>query len=555
MTIRVSELTLMRTCNLFRMHHRTLPLLVAGLLTACAGAQTPSPVKVQLQSYVSGIANITDITHAGDDRLFVTRRNGVIRVIDGDGQLLATPFLTIPVNNGTSEQGLLGLAFDPDYANNGYFYVNYTLGAGTGSTRVARFKVSEGDPNVADPNSAVPILTVPQPYWNHNGGDLAFGPDGHLYISFGDGGDGGDPDQYGQNMNSALGKVLRIDVSSLPYSVPPDNPFVDAVSDTLPEIWAAGLRNPWRMGFDRLTGDLWLGDVGQNTWEELDFWPAGDNSGPNFGWRCYEGLVTFNLEDCGPASGMVPPIRVHPTNQWCAIIGGRVYRGEQFHRLYGRYIYTDHCYGRIFSQHPDGIGGWVTEQLTTTGGSGASVIAENAAGELFLGNHGNGTVYRIVDVCPMPQPVITADGVVLTSTEANGYTWFLEGVVIDGATGQTYTAEVNGSYSVLADHGTDCLLLSEPVQVTSTATTELANDAVRVHPIPTGDQLVVAGLDATATVIRLLDMQGREKLQHRVTTHGEQRLDLSRLAVGSYILIALDESGRELVKRTVSVAR
>ncbi|MDX9749570.1 MAG: PQQ-dependent sugar dehydrogenase, partial [Flavobacteriales bacterium] len=417
---------------------RSIPLAVAALFTACAGAQTPSPVKVQLQQYVTGLPNITDITHAGDDRLFVVQRNGTVRIIDGDGQLLPGAFLTINVNSGSNEQGLLGLAFDPDYADNGHFFVYYTAGSSAGFSRVARYTVSEGDPNAADPASAVELFTVTQPFTNHNGGDLAFGPDGHLYVSLGDGGSGGDPQDHGQRMSSRLGKILRIDVGELPWTVPPDNPFVGATGDTLPEIWASGLRNPWRMGFDRETGDLWIGDVGQNTWEEIDFWPAGDHSGPNFGWRCYEGFATFNSNDCQPAANYVQPVKTHPTNQWCSVIGGRVYRGEQFYRLSGLYIYTDHCYGRVFALQPDEDGGWTGMQLTTSSVSSPSVIAENVHGELFLGTHGNnGRVYRILDVCPMPQPVITVEGNVLTSSPADGYTWFLDGEPIPDGTEQT----------------------------------------------------------------------------------------------------------------------
>ncbi|MFN3876710.1 MAG: PQQ-dependent sugar dehydrogenase, partial [Flavobacteriales bacterium] len=203
---------------------------------------------------------------------------GRIRIVQPDGTILPTDFLNISaqVNSGGNEQGLLGLCFDPGYAANGRFYVHYISGGGSGTSRVSRFTVSASDPNVADPASEEVLYTAAQPYTNHNGGDIDFGPDGYLYIFFGDGGSAGDPQNLAQNLNSKMGKIMRIDVSGeAGYTVPPDNPFVGQ-ANALPEIWALGLRNPWRAGFDRTTGDLYLGDVGQNAVEELDFWPAGD---------------------------------------------------------------------------------------------------------------------------------------------------------------------------------------------------------------------------------------------------------------------------------------
>jgi len=533
---------------------RSLPAIAAVLFTACAEAQVPSPVKVQLQSYVNGLPNVTDITHAGDERLFVALRNGTIRIINGDGQLLPNPFLTISVNSSSTEQGLLGLAFDPDYATNGYFYVNYIQN--DNSTRIARYKVSDNDPNTADPNSAVTVLTVAQPFSNHNGGDLAFGPDGYLYISLGDGGSGGDPANNGQKMNTLLGKILRIDVSSLPYTIPPDNPFVGATGDTLPEIWASGLRNPWRFGFDRETGDMWIGDVGQNSWEEIDFWPADDHSGPNFGWRCYEGFANFSSGQCNEV-GTVPPVRTHPTSQWCSIIGGRVYRGANYYRLVGRYLYTDYCDGKIHSLHRNDNLEWVPEQLTTTGGNGPSVIAENVHGELFVGYHhsANGRVMRLVDVCPMPQPTITVDGNVLTASAANGYVWFLDGQVIPGATEQSIEATTSGHYSVLADHGTDCKLMSQTVFHSSTGIAQAPTPGVQVGPVPAQDRLTVDGLVEGAAFVRLMDTAGRIQVDEHVNGAGTLVLDVSGLSAGSYVLKVLDKTGSELMHRVVSVVR
>ncbi len=400
------------------------PFFFLALLPATAVlAQTP--VTINLEPFASGLQGIVDIAHAGDERLFAVLQPGSIRIVNPDGTVLPTPFLDITdsVNSG-GEQGLLGLAFDPNYAENGFFYVNYIYGANAGNTRISRFQVSS-DPNVADSLSDQVIWTWPQPYSNHNGGDLDFGPDGLLYIPLGDGGGGGDGDNNAQTLSNPLGDIVRIDVSDpdTTYTIPLTNPWVGVSGDTLPEIWASGLRNPFRFGFDALTGDLWLGDVGQNAYEEVDFWPAGDNSGPNFGWRCYEGDTPYNTEGCLTASEYVVPVAVHPQNQqnWCSVMGGRVYRGSVSQRLYGRYIYTDYCGGQFYSLHPDGQGGWVRQEVRPNGQSGYTCVAENSALELFVG--GNGAIQRIVDPCPMDAPVVTQEGDLFASSEIDANQW------------------------------------------------------------------------------------------------------------------------------------
>ena len=261
--------------------------------------RAPSGTTIQLQQVVSGLNLPVTVENAGDGsgRIFIVQQTGQIRILSG-GTLLPTPFLNISaLVSCCGEQGLLGLAFHPDYANNGFFYVNYTNVAG--DTVVARYEVSATDPNVADPNSAQTVLTQDQPFSNHNGGQLAFGPDGYLYIALGDGGSGGDPQDNGQNLNTWLGKLLRVDVNgddfpgdpNRNYAVPPDNPFVGIAG--LDEIWAYGLRNPWRCTFDRVTGDLFIADVGQNAWEEINFQPASSGGGENYGWDVLEGAHCF----------------------------------------------------------------------------------------------------------------------------------------------------------------------------------------------------------------------------------------------------------------------
>jgi len=473
--------------------------------------------------------------------------------------VLPTPFLNITsrVNSNGNEQGLLGLTFDPDYATNGHFYVYYINGSGNGTSRVSRFSVT-ADPNVADPTSEEILYTRQQPYTNHNGGDLEFGPDGYLYIGFGDGGNAGDPQAFSQNMTNVLGKMIRIDVhGASPYAIPSDNPFVNS-GDTLPEIWASGLRNPWRFGFDAVTGDLWIGDVGQNAREEVDFWPAGNNSGPNFGWRCREGNIAFNTTGCEPASAYVEPVQVHTTgnNQWCSVIGGRVYRGDSFYRLEGRYLYTDYCLGRFFSLEPNEFGGWVSEQVQTTGAFGVSCIGEDRSKELYAGNSNNGILYRIVDVCPQPRPVVSQDGNTLTASDALGFTWLFNGSPIPGETSQTLVAGASGAYSVIADNGPDCQLLSEAVNLLTTGVSEGNEGSIRVHPVPASDSFILDGMPARKSTVTLLDLSGRVILtQHTNGTEGITSVNVRELPVGNYVLRVSTMEGQELLRRSVAIQR
>lgn len=351
---------------------------------------------MELELVVNGLTAPVDVAHAGDGRLFIVERPGTIRILGADGALLPQPFidLTDRVLADAGEQGLLGLAFHPQYATNGRFYVFYTAGTGNGTLRLSRFNVS-GDPNVASTTETI-LWSQAKPFQNHNGGDLDFGPDGYLYFAPGDGGGAGDPGNASQNMGSPFGKVLRIDVSGTSYTIPPTNPFI-GVQGALPEIWALGLRNPWRFGFDRQNGDLWIGDVGQGAREEVDRWPAGNNSGPNFGWRCYEGDVPYETSGCGPASSYVGPVYAHPQSEgWCSVIGGRVYRGSLYPSLQGKYVYSDFCHGRVHALSPSGQG-WITETLIATGSQGITAIGEDVVGELYFCNMTQGALYHLID--------------------------------------------------------------------------------------------------------------------------------------------------------------
>ena len=358
---------------------------------------TPTPT-VALEPFISGLEQPTAVVNArdGSGRLFVTQKTGLARIVQ-DGSVLDAPFLDLTDTVSTnSEQGLLGLAFHPDYAENGRFFVNYTRG--DGDTVIAEYAVSE-DANSADPASERILLTIPQPYPNHNGGDLAFGPDGYLYTGMGDGGAGGDPEGNGQDPDTLLGAMLRIDVDNgEPYSVPQDNPFASA-EGAAPEVWAYGLRNPWRFSFDRETGDLWIADVGQNAFEEVNMQSADSAGGENYGWNITEGESCFNeanptapLESCDDEN-LVGPVLEYPHSEGRSVTGGYVYRGEAIPALKGFYVYGDFTSGTVWGAAAQS-GGYASTELAE---SGFNVVAfgEDEAGELYVADF-SGAVYRIV---------------------------------------------------------------------------------------------------------------------------------------------------------------
>ena len=347
----------------------------------------PDAARFEWAPLASGLYHPTDIQNAGDQsgRLFILEQNGRIRILQ-DGQLQFEPFLDITdhVDDGSNEQGLLGLAFHPDFEHNGFFYVDYTKQGG--GTVIARFTASG---NIADPDSEVHLLEVAQPFPNHNGGALAFGPDGYLYIGLGDGGGGGDPLGNGQNLHSLLGKILRIDVNNGdPYSIPADNPFGN-------EVWAYGLRNPWRFSFDSLTGDFWIGDVGQNKYEEIDFVPAGTPGGINFGWNRYEGFHDY--KDGAPLENHWPPMFEYSHEEavgGCSVVGGYVYRGAMT-EWYGIYLFGDYCSGNVWAVLHILNGTeetFNTEQLFQIQAA-ITTFGVDEAGELYLASR-DGSLYR-----------------------------------------------------------------------------------------------------------------------------------------------------------------
>jgi len=373
-----------------------LVLLNIGYYATWNGPQeamtSPMWSDISLSLGLSGLKQPTHITHANDGskRLFITEQRGRILLVR-DSRISSKPFLDITDRvSCCGERGLLSVVFPPGYREKKYFYVNYTDAAG--DTVVGRYRLSK-DPDIADPGSEEIILTVKQPYANHNGGQLAFGPDGYLYIGMGDGGSAGDPQNYAQNPSYLLGKMLRIDVESLgkPYAIPADNPFVNNRAFR-PEIWATGLRNPWRFSFDRKTGDLYIADVGQNKYEEIDFEPKGLKGGRNYGWNIMEGLHCYRSEDCD-RKGLALPVAEYGHDKGCSVTGGMVYRGSRFPQLQNIYFYGDYCSGRIWGLRQSGAD-WMSKELNNSGLS-ISTFGEDEAGEIYVADYGKGNIYKI----------------------------------------------------------------------------------------------------------------------------------------------------------------
>jgi glucose/arabinose dehydrogenase/plastocyanin len=433
------------------------------------GGDLPGDPQIQLVKVADGLAEPVNVAAPkdGSGRIFVVERGGTIRIVDSNGQVQSEPFLDISgdVAKEFLEQGLLGLAFHPDYANNGLFYINYTNLLHGGDVLTMQYKVSADDPNTADPNSGMIVSSRDQPYPNHIGGDIHFGPDGYLYIGHGDGGLEGDPLDAGQDLATHLGKMLRIDVSPAvaaatgqehaqaavgghAYTIPPTNPFTqgDIVIDLFeateedfarlhpqaqPEIWAYGLRNPWSFSFDRQTGDLWIGDVGQNFWEEINFERANSGGGWNYGWKFLQGSHCFpaSMEDC-PKVGVLPVAEYeHSEEGGCTVVGGSVYRGEVSTNLNGIYFASDYCAGRIWGIALDDQGEWTMQELLDTSllvtGSG-----EDEAGEIYFTScecgYGQrqpnpvGSLWRLVTADQVPGDAETAPTGTPEATPAAG---------------------------------------------------------------------------------------------------------------------------------------
>ena len=405
------------------MRFLTLFFLIQSVYLSSGIAQVPNDVGLQL---IGNVNENVGVRHAGDGsgRLFVINQNGIIRIVDNQDNLLTTPFLDISNKvRCCGERGLLGLAFHPDYAQNGYFFVNYTKESpDLGDTIIERYQVSAQNPNIANDQSGTVLMRIIQDYSNHNGGNILFGPDGYLYIGMGDGGSGGDPENRGQTLGSALGKMLRIDVdnNSAPnhpapalfedpacpqdgnnYAIPATNPYANT-QGACPEIWAWGLRNPWRWSFDKLTGDLIIGDVGQNAWEEINFQAASSTGGENYGWNCREGAHTYI--NCQNPPAFVEPIleKSHASSR-CSITGGYRYRGP-VSSIQGDYIYGDYCSGQIWFAESANNVNWTENQWTIPGGVSFAFsltsFGEDEAGHVYVSKQG-GDFYRITGNIPV----------------------------------------------------------------------------------------------------------------------------------------------------------
>ena len=391
----------------------TSTLTLGSTPTATASASpTPSPSPtppfpptIALEPVFAGFQSPVYLTYAqgdspGSSPLFIVEKAGRIYRVEGSpaseaGATQPTLFLDITDRVGSegNEQGLLSLAFPPDFLAGGLFYLNYT--DRNGDTVIARYRLLGDDPRQGDPASEQKLLQIEQPASNHNGGQLQFGPEGYLYIGTGDGGRAGDPWGNAQNPGVLLGKLLRLDVTGAEtYAVPSDNPFV-GLPGARPEIWALGLRNPWRFAFDRVTNDLYIADVGQNRYEEVDFQPAGSAGGENYGWDVMEGNHCFEpAANCNP-QGLVPPVAEYDHSQGCSITGGYVYRGTRYPSLTGVYFFGDFCSGNIWGLKRESSGAW-TVALLLESGVNISSFGEDAAGEIYVVGYRDGTIYHLV---------------------------------------------------------------------------------------------------------------------------------------------------------------
>lgn len=370
------------------------PTIELGATITLTTAPTSEPIRdISLDEIVSGLIKPTFLTNAGDRRLFVSEQAGRILILDGN-DILPVPFLDVVdrVGSDSLEQGLLSIAFHPNYPDDERFFVNYT--DRSASTVVSSFRVSQEDQNRAIASSEQLLLKITQPFANHNGGQLQFGPDGYLYVGMGDGGSAGDPLNSGQDPSTLLGTILRLDVDGeVPYTIPRDNPFFgrDSVRN---EIWATGLRNPWRFSFDRLSGDLYIADVGQNQWEEINFQQATSTGGENYGWNVLEGTHCFLQASCDPSEYVLPVAEYDHVEGGCSVNGGYVYRGANYPEMSGNYFFGDYCSGRIWSLFQSPGGEWTINEVLDSDLM-ISSFGEDSSGELYVLDHVDGIVYRV----------------------------------------------------------------------------------------------------------------------------------------------------------------
>lgn len=520
-------------------------VLFSLMLAFPAMAQEPSPLEIELEDFISGLSNPVGLEHAGDERLFVIQKNsGVIKIYDLDGNFISD-FLDLSGLSTASEQGLLGLAFHPDYQENGRFFVNYTNASG--DTVISEFSVSS-DPNEADENSEQILLEISQPFANHNGGGLEFGLDGYLYIGTGDGGSGGDPQNNAQNPQQLLGKMLRIDVDNGdPYGIPADNPFVDDAS-TLDEIWAIGMRNPWRYTFDEENGDLWTADVGQNQWEEINVEPGDSDGGLNYGWRCYEASYEYNTSGC--SGDFFDPIAEysHSGDGFCSITGGIVYRGDQFPRLNGHYFFTDYCAGDIFSLVEEEEGVYTEYNLLQTSTFGYVAFAADINGQPYIVDI-NGSVRKIVDPCGDFDPEISAnvDFNAVSATEGTEYYWYLNGELVEGENDQVFAPSENGEVYAVVENADGCAIQTNTVDLNNVSVGDREKSEVKVYPNPTADMIFIEGITSDSE-LEVLNSAGQiVELTLNRGTNSLVTADVSNLPSGMYFIRVENSGSRSVI--------
>ncbi len=526
--------------------------------------------EVSLTQIASGYNRPCEIVNAGDERLFVIEQLGLIRILYTDGTQESDPFMDISdrVDGSGSEMGLLGIAFPPDYCISGVFYVDYTTTVGGQlKTHISRFQVDPDNENNALEDSENVLLSFDQPFGNHNGGHIEFGPDGYLYIGTGDGGSAGDPFNNAQNLQKYLGKLLRIDVSGptleLPYNIPADNPFVDQ-EGALPEIWAFGLRNPWKFAFDSENEDLFIADVGQSLHEEVDYVAAGNSGGMNFGWRCYEGTANYDLSECDESNDFTSPIfdftHANPSGPGrCSVTGGRVYRGSSFELLDGKYIFTDYCSGEYWlSWEEDGE--WQNFHGAHLGNQVVS-FGTDIWSEMYAVEGSSGIIYRVEEASgTYLGPIIMVEENTIQSTlEGNSYTWFLNGIEIADANQQILPISESGEYSVEITTESGCTITTPQVNIISSALEDHKwVQSFNIYPNPAQKELSVDFQLANTSVknveLSIFDVSGnRVLLMDSLANKAVKTIDISKLSKGMYFVYCYLKSGEMLAVRKVVV--
>ena len=552
-------------------------ILLSAVIFFTAGKCIHAQPVIGFGNFISsGLTSPVDITACNDgtNRLFIVEQGGRIRIHNGT-TLLPTPFLDIStIITSGGERGLLSLAFHPQYKINRYFFVYYTNLSG--DITIGRFQTLAGNPDLADATSGVVLMTIPKPFSNHNGGDLNFGPDGYLYFGTGDGGSGGDPFNNSQNGLSLLGKMIRIDVNNFStppyYTIPPDNPYI-ADPNVDDHIWVLGLRNPWRWSFDRSTNDMWIADVGQSAWEEVNFRPAGNTGGINYGWRCYEGNAPYNTTGCLPQNNYISPLFVYPHNSATggfSITGGFVYRGPEYPALQGYYICADYVSGNLWLIKPNGTGGWIISMQTGLPGS-ISAFGESENGTLYAVSLG-GSIYKVNVTTVLPLSLLSFSGKkqigfnelswnmassqninrFIIEYSNNGTNWLSAGelIALNQAGNQHYvfrhyTTETGKLfYRLQIKENNEAITYSPVITLTGKE-----DGTLKVFPTLLTSNVLQVVAEREVTGIKIMDSNGRLVVAKQLNRQpGYFTVSLPQLSRGIYWVQVQTRSGNETVK-------